>query len=258
MIVDPFAEFADVVGKSNPKACSLQLQFQTWFGGPGTGKTTVAADIPNHLYLDLEASATEHEVNKVNIVSWAAFDRFITAIHDNPGSPYDGMTLIIDTVTDLWDMCVRHGLAERKMSDMPDDFGRTLTSIRKDFKRVMQMLLNLRMQQRLGTVLIAHEDTDELKLPTQTLTIYRPRVNDKDIRGWVAEKPQMVLRFSKEDVNPVTGAPFTDPPKFLIRTKPLTQGDVVKDRTNRLPQFVGTRWGALNEAYTNNEKGNPA
>lgn len=254
----PFAKFANVLQQEGPGKTPLGLQVLTIFGAEGTGKSTVAAGFPNHMYLDLESSAVELDINRLALPrTWAAFKEFVTAIHDAAKSPFDGKTLIIDPVTDLWELCVKHGLAERRMKDMPDDYGRTLNAIRQDFKATMGMLLNLRTSQRLGTVLVCHEESEEIKLPTATFHVFRPKVNDKDIKGWVAAKPQMVLRCSKEDVHPVTGQPWpagTTVPRYLIRTNPLSAADVVKDRTKRLPPFVSTSYEALEAAYNNNTK----
>jgi hypothetical protein len=248
-----FADFKDLLVQTNPSTCPFHLQMQTWFGKPGSGKTTVAANIPEHLYIDLEASATEHSINKLDIKTWAKFKDFLEYVQANPGCPFDGKTLIIDTVTELWELCVKHELAARKLAAMPDDFGRTLVQIRNEFKRVMGILLQLRMAQRMGCVLIAHENVREEKTALAATTIYEPRVNDKDVAGWIAEKAQMVLRFSREDIDPVKGKPFTDGTKWIIRTKPLSASDVVKDRTLRLPKYVLATYDDLAVAYDNGD-----
>lgn len=254
MTSGPFAKYADVLAAQTekPDNIPLGLQVLTIFGAEGTGKSTLASGFPNHWYYDLEASAVNLERRPLNIgKTWSAFSEWVNDVHSAAKSPFDGSTLIIDPVGDLWDLCVAHGLAQRKMKDMPDDYGRTLNAIRKEFKATLHKLLDLRMSQRMGTVFVAHEEKEDIKTALKTLTEFRPKANDKDIKGWFAAKPQIVIRCSKEDVNPITGQAWPDgiAPKFLTRTNPLTGQDVVKDRTNRLPAFVGTRYEALASAY---------
>lgn len=248
---DPFADYAaSLIKESDPTACPLDLQMMTFFGRSGTGKTSVAAAFQNHVYLDLEASATEQRIKAWPWgKTWAKFSELIELTLKNPGGPLEGKTLVIDPVSELWEMCLRHGLAERKLTALPDDFGRTLVQIRNEFGRIMQMLLKLRMDQRMGTIFIAHEVATEEVTPTARLMKYEPKAGDKWVSAWIAEKAQMILRFSVEDIDPLTGKPFQGGPKWIIRTKPLNGSDVVKDRTERLPPFVLARHDKLAAAY---------
>jgi hypothetical protein len=250
MTANPFADYAESIAPTTPKACPLDLQMMTFFGSSGTGKTSVAAAFPNHVYLDLEASATEHAVNAWPWgKTWAKFKELILLTAANEGGPLDGKTLVIDPVSELWELCLKHELAERKLKEMPDDFGRTLMAIRKEFGVVMSAILKLRMQQRMGCILIAHEMTTEHVTPTARTLVYEPKAGDKWVGAWVAEKAQMILRFGKMDIDPITGKPFSGGPRWIIRTKPLTAADTVKDRTMRLPPFVPATHEALLAAY---------
>lgn len=247
---DPFADFAEAVTTTDPASCPLDLQMMTFFGRSGSGKTSTAAAFPNHVYLDLEASATEHAVNAWPWgKTWVRFRDLIEQTAKHKGGPLEGKTLVIDPVSELWELCLRHELAERKMTALPDDYGRTLVEIRNEFSRVMHLLLKLRMQQRMGTIFIAHEVAREEVTPTDRRMVYEPKAGDRAVGAWISEKAQMILRFSIEDVDPVTRKPFANGPKWIIRTKPLTGSDVVKDRTKRLPSFVGASHEKLLSAY---------
>ena len=250
---DPFAEYAaTAVEFTDPSACPLDLQMATFFGRSGTGKTSVAAAFENHIYLDLEASATEHKIAAWPWgKTWAKFEELIELTAKHKGGPLEGKTLIIDPVSELWEMCLRRELAERKLDALPDDYGRTLVAIRQRFGRTMQRLLRLRMEQRMGTIFIAHEVVTEEVTPTDRIVKYEPKAGDKWVSAWIAEKAQMILRFSIEDRDPLTGKAWADgqSPKWVIRTKPLNASDVVKDRTERLPPFVLARHDKLVAAY---------
>jgi hypothetical protein len=253
MTSDPFADFAStLIEETDPSSCPLHLQMMTFFGRSGTGKTKRAAAFENHVYLDLEASATEERIKAWPWgKTWAKFKELIELTAKNVGGPLEGKMLVIDPISELWNLCLRHELAERKMSELPDDYGRTLTAIRSEFSRVMQLLLQLRMQQRMGTIFVAHEEAVEIVTPTQRLTVFQPKAGDKTVAAWVAEKAQMILRFSIEDFDPLTGMTWSDgvTPKWIIRTKPLNSADVVKDRTERLPPFLLNKQEKLVAAY---------
>lgn len=262
---DPFADFAaSAVKESDPSSCPLTLQMMTFFGRSGTGKTSVAANLTaDHIYLDLEASATEQKVKLWPWgKTWAKFAELIELTFRNPGGPLEGKTLVIDPVSELWFMCYRHVLAQqtppRTIEDYSpgEDYAALLIKARNEFGRIMQMLLRLRMDQRMGTVFIAHEVVVEEVTPSARTVRYEPKAGDKWVSAWISEKVQMILRFSIEDADPLTGQVWTDKhgqpapgPRWVIRTKPLNGSDVVKDRTLRLPPFVLARADKLLAAY---------
>lgn len=249
-----FEGIASLVKRRDASVADLGLQTILLFGNPGTGKTSLAAAFPNHLYLDLEASATNHDIDQLQLTTWASIRDFIEQAHTaGPSFLGDRKTLIIDTVTDLWNLCAKHELAQLfptiKNPTWPEDFGRTLSAVRNEFKRVLQQLLDLHNKGIMGTIFIAHEEAEAVKTLTGEYHIRRPLVNDKDIKGWVAAKPQMVLRTFTADAHPVTDEPFAGGTKYLLQTAPLRAGDVVKDRTRRLPPFMGADYNVLLAQY---------
>lgn len=252
-------ELADLVENTDPKMRPLNKQSILIFGHPGTGKTNIAKDCPNHFYIDLEASATSHAVRGLKIKSWAQFEKLVDYVHkggsleavaEKAGSPGPVETLIIDTVTDLWRLCREHVLAEKGIKTEPEnDYGKTLNHIRDLFMRYMNRLLVLNAQGELGLILIAHEEVEEIKEPTRTLHVFWPMVPDrKVIRPYIAGKPQIVMRTIKTATNPLTGEPLGEV-RWLVQALPTDDKAIIKDRTGRLPGFMNASWEAIQSQY---------
>lgn len=236
---------------TKPTLTPLHLQTITIFGDYGTGKTSLALGNPKALYLDLEdgkpdafREAPDFPVER----TWVKFSEAIKESWDGD-KRFDGHTLVIDPVTELWMLFERYYLAKIGAKEWPrDDYGRTLKAGRMEFEEVFNMLLMLRTKGRMGTVLIAHEDIEEIETETRTIRSGRPKVADKHVKSLVGAKPQMVLRTFLADEHPRTLAPFAET-QYLVMAKPLTAQDKVKDRTGRLPQFVKANWQSLETAY---------
>lgn len=255
-------ELADLVEDTNPVSRPLNKQSILIFGHPGTGKTSIAAACPNHFYIDLEASATSHVTRGLKVKSWAMFEKLVDYAHaggdlseiaKKAGSPGPVETLVIDTVTDLWRLCREHVLAEKGIKTEPEnDFGKTLNHIRDLFMRYMNRLLMLNAEGKLGLILIAHEEKEEVKEPTRTIEVFWPMVPDrKVIRPYIAGKPQIVMRAIKTTVNPVDGSPLPGV-TYVVQATPSDERSIIKDRTLRLPGFIASTWADIEAAYNSN------
>lgn len=238
----------------------LHLQTITIFGDYGTGKTSAALGNPKALHYDLEdgkpdavREAADFPVER----TWVKFKEAITAAYKGD-KRFDGHTLVIDPVAKLVQLCVKQGLAERGLKELPDDFGRTRSAIRGDFEDVFNMLLHLRTAGRMGTVFIAHEAAEELQTESsRTVRLFRADAGDAGKPDNTADKlisrrPQIIIRAFVADEHPKTLMPF-DEPRFLLSAKRLKAQDLVKDRTGRLPALVPTSWNALEKAYASTE-----
>lgn len=252
--------FENIMALVKPRDASVaELSKQTilLFGNPGTGKTSVAASFPNHLYLDLEASATNHDIDQLQLSTWTNIRDFIEQVHADPAQLGDRKTLIIDTITDLWELCVKYELAALfpgvTNPTWPEDYGKTLKAVRDAFVSTLQKLLDLHNKGILGTIFIAHEEAEAVKTLTGEYHIRRPLVTDKFVKGWIAAKPQMVLRTFTTDTHPVTDEQL-DGTKYLIQSAPLRAGDVVKDRTRRLPPFMSASYDTMTKQYNKNKE----
>lgn len=253
-IATTFPGLAEVLRPQQPAGIPLGLQSLLLFGEAGTGKTSVAAKFPNHMYLDLEGSASNHTINRLNIPrSWPKIKEFVQWVVDG-GDLGDNQTLIIDTAPDMWDICRAWWLRSKGLTEEPaNDYGKLLRAMRDDFTGVFNQLMMLQQMKRMGVVLIAHENAKEVKTPTATNVVAFPRVSDKEIGALLAAKPQMVFRTVVTQTHPVTGEHWPKA-KYLMQSKAEIEGAVVKDRTDRLPAFMATSYEVLAREYSKTPK----
>lgn len=233
------------------------------FGRAGTGKSSIASEIPNHLYLDLERSATNLSIVEPaegRPRTWPAFVEIVDALVATKGGGYD--TLIIDTVTDAWRMCRTHVLAQRKLLAEPEnDYGKTRGAMRDEFMRQLEKLLTLQADGHLGLVWIAHEKEHELEVTDSEKTKGAdPDAKDKELASWLEGKVQMALRVRKMHTNPLTGEVFRSNGvgsaavvKHVVECNSQAVGSMVKDRTRRMPTWSSASWGALERNYAKGE-----
>jgi hypothetical protein len=248
------------------KASQTPLGLQTIliFGEPGSGKTSIAAAFPNHLYLDLENSATAHDIDELTVSTWTEFTSFVNDVANGTIELGDKQTLIIDTINDLWKLCRAAAFTELKIKDASEgDYGAGFLKPRKMFEDTINQLLSLSKRGIMGTVFIAHEEMFDTTAGNVKVKTARPAIDDKALPMFISGKPQMVLRTIKTDVHPRTSVPFTEPDengvprsslKWLIQAVPEVAGASTKDRTGRLPAFFGATYKNLEAQYKKGAK----
>lgn len=244
----------------------LDLQGLLLFGRAGTGKSTIASQIEKHLYLDFEKSATNLDIDQPadgRPKTWKAFVEILDAIEalDKAGVEIPFRIIILDTITDAWRLCRMEVLASRSLKNEPDnDYGKTRGAMRDEFMRQVERLLTWQADGRLGFVFIAHEKESAQEITsTETVTGADPDAKDRELASWLEGKVQIALRVRKMHANPLTGEVFRDTPdgppkvKHVIECNSQAVGSMVKDRSRRLPTWVGASWGALSAAYAAGE-----
>lgn len=227
-------------------------------GEKGSGKSSLAAQFPNSVYMDLEHGvpngADYLDAADMGLNSWAAFRSFIQTVSEQGKAPVD--TVIVDPVEVLWKWCLADGLAARKIKALPDnDFNRTLDAIREEFKRVIDHVRLLSKKGIMGMVIVAHEKQvhwtdpilgEQVKSAPDAGDHSR---NNKGIDHYIAAKPHMVLRTLVASRNPLKISEVWDTPKYLIQARPRGEHEVVKDRSGKLPMFMGNSYENLKAAY---------
>lgn len=265
--VSPYAALAaDSLVQQDPKMLPLGKQFICLYGKPGKGKSTLASQFPNHIYLDLEGSAVQLPVRRLpdelDVRTWAAFREMVAAWYKH-GVPEGVDTLIIDTAYKLYEMCVKQVLADNHWADVSEgDWGAGYRLPNEEFRRVIGLLRKMHTEGRLGTVIVAHEI--EVQDDGGAVRKVLPDGYDagsekrKSIHEWLASEPSMVLRARVETIHPHELTPFVDEqgrakPTFMVQARPLDGTEEVKDRSNRLPMFVPASYEALAHYYNRQE-----
>lgn len=254
-----FENIANLVKKKDGASVPLWAQTFVIFGEYGSGKSMLASDFPDHAYYDIEHGAQNIDRNELEIGNtWAAFSAFVEQVFAmaTAGEALPFKTLIIDTASDLFDLCQKHVFAQHGWKEAADgDRGAGWIAPRAEFKRVVELLFRLHKGGKMGTIFIAHEDHVEEKVGlTYAANVAIPKIGDNDLKVWLPAKCQIVIRAAKTNVNPMNAGDVWQTRKFILQTKAGEAAASVKDRTERLPAFLPTNYAALEAAYNKEKK----
>lgn len=126
------------------------------FGLEKIGKTTLAAQFPDAMFLMLEPGGRGLSIYQTPITNWSMFKKALRLLAKDPRFK----TVVVDTVDIAFKMCERSTC--RKMGiDHPsdEDWGKGWNAIRDEFTEQMAILLSLGK----GVVLISHATEREIK-----------------------------------------------------------------------------------------------
>lgn len=255
-----FAEFESMVLKEHEPTL-VPMGLQTWliFGEYGSGKSTLAAQFEDAVYYDIEYGAANIKHTPVPGLTntWKSFKSFVDGMmaHVKAGKKLPFKTLVIDTADNLVDLCIKSVWADNGWTAADQgDRGAGWTEPRLEFRRVVEKLMLLHKHGHLGTVFLAHEETEEVKVGlTYSANVAIPKIRDKDIKVWLPSQCQIVIRAAKTNVNPMDASDVWNTRKFILQTKAGEAAAAVKDRTDRLPAYLMTNYDALKAAYYKNE-----
>lgn len=202
------------------------------YGEPKVGKTTLASQFPNALFLATEAGHKFLEVYKIDI---KGFEQFKLACRELITTEHKFKTVIIDTADNLYQMasksvCKRMGIEHESDAD----FGKAYSRIKEEIMNVIRALT----QHGLGVVFISHVDNKEV-------TIHKT-IDDGKGGHIVAETKQKQIdatlgNSAKKVVRGLCDMIFycyiDDTGKRWIRTK-QTESIVAGDRSGKLPPVM--------------------
>lgn len=225
--------------KKTPKHQSLSNFTILLYGQPKVGKSTLASQMDNPLFLATEAGLNSLEVFQVPIKSWPEFLEVCAEI--DKGN-HQFKTIIIDTITNLFKfcsayICEKNGIAHE--SEL--GYGKGWHLVREEFFRAITKLSLL----PLGLVFICHADILEIK--TRTVTINRQVPNlSKQAYELITTMSDFIFMCDIDE----TGL------ERFIKTKP-SETWVAGDRTGKLPQVLPMNFveiqKALDEVLKNKE-----
>lgn len=127
------------------------------YGYEKIGKTSLASQFPDALFLMCEPGGKSLEIYQVEIKNWIDIKDVCTLLDKSKGKYKN---IVIDTVDIAFNMCqdyVCKKLAIQHPSE--EDFGKAWTMIRDEFIRVMSHVQKL----GLGVIFISHAEEKEIK-----------------------------------------------------------------------------------------------
>jgi len=127
------------------------------FGLPKTGKTTLAAQFDDPLFLELEPGTKSLSVYRKPIKKWKTFIETVDDLEKEKGR---FKTVVVDTFAKLHDLCQEHVCKELGV-DHPADapYGKGFNMVDQEFNRGMNRIT---MTGR-GIVLICHEEAKDVE-----------------------------------------------------------------------------------------------
>lgn len=131
------------------------------YGSKKIGKTSLAAQFPDALFLALEPGTKALRVFSTPVPSWDHADAIVEAL-EKPGGCDRYKTIVVDTVDILYTHAFEH-ICKKQMINHPqeeNDYGATWGEIRKLFRSLVVRILNLPA----GSIFISHDTEKEVTL----------------------------------------------------------------------------------------------
>ena len=140
------------------------------YGEPGIGKTTMASQMENPYFLCTERGHSFVRVIGKRVINWRTFEEQVRALVAEE-HPYK--TVVVDTLTALWDMCVSDICHQNGWPHISEGgHGRGYDLAKTQFSNAMSALAGAGT----GLVLIAHEMLKESEYLGVEREMYRPAV----------------------------------------------------------------------------------
>lgn len=130
------------------------------YGAKKIGKTSLAAEFPDALFLATEPGTKALRVYSVDVEDWKDFEACMDEL-DEAGDQY--RTVVVDTVDLMYEMVFQH-ICKKKIIDHPqdeNDYGRTWKDIRLLFRKAIGRLL----KSPRGTIFISHDTEVDMDGP---------------------------------------------------------------------------------------------
>ena len=140
------------------------------YGQPKIGKSTFASRFPKPLFMSTEPGLKGLEVFKVDIDNWSSFCDYCLLLATKKN---DFSTIVIDTIDNLYQMCIEHVCNEFDMIHPSDkDYGKGWSFVNNEFSRVITKLSMLNY----GLVFISHDVIRDVELGVIKISKTMPTV----------------------------------------------------------------------------------
>lgn len=133
---------------------SLEQYSLLIFGRPKIGKTLLTAQIKGCHHFMWERGAEALAIHQRYVPDWSTWAEYLDLLTDQK----EFGTITVDVIERAYDKCINHWLDVLDLDSLPDDYGKTLAKIRKDF---MQGIMAPKEVLGLGVVYLSHVTESE-------------------------------------------------------------------------------------------------
>ena len=220
------------------KELRLEKQVTLIYGRAKIGKSTLASQFPDPIFLATEPGLNHLEVFKVNCNSW---EKFLEACAEIAKGQHKFKTVIVDTIDNLVVYCADWVCRENGINhpaDMPHGKGWHLVT--SNLNRAITKLSALPY----GLVMIGHSDLIEVETKTRKYNRFTLSISGKN-RGIFINIADLVLFIDSE-----VGKDGEE--KRIIRTKPSMYWEA-GDRMGTLPETLPLDYLQLSKYFKKGE-----
>ncbi len=136
-----------------------------FYGLEGTGKSTLAAQTPNPLFLDTEGGTTYLDVNRID--QFTGWEGLLATIDEVARDTSCCSTLVLDTADWAEQMAIKHICEKYKQSGLEGfGFGKGYTYLAEEFSRLLRACDNVLASGR-NVIIVAHARVRKQELPEE-------------------------------------------------------------------------------------------
>ncbi len=213
--------------KSKPKV-DLRDFTILLYGQPKIGKSTFCSQADHALFLATEAGLNSLSVYQVPILTW---QDFLAACREIAGEKHEFRTIVIDTIDNLYKLCVDHILKKHSIQHQSDlEYGKGYELVNSEFGKRLTSLSLLPY----GLIMVSHAVEKEVKTRTGKENRIAPTLPNS-ARKIVVGMADLVLYVEMTEDRDDQGV-IADYHR-VIHTKPTTIYEA-GDRTGRLPETL--------------------
>lgn len=136
-----------------------------FYGPEGIGKSTMASNAPDPLFIDVEGGTAQLDVNRVEPPK--TWDELITIVKEVAASPGICKTLVIDTADWAEMLCVKYICQKYKQNSLEGfGYGKGYTILQEEFAKVLEAL-DLVITAGMNVIITAHAKMRKQELPDE-------------------------------------------------------------------------------------------
>lgn len=134
------------------------------YGAEGVGKTSLAARMPEPLFIDTEGGTSRLNVRRIKCLAW---DELIAIIKEVINTPSVCKTLVVDTADWAESICIDYVCNKYRKANIEDfGYGKGYTYLAEEFGEFLK-LLNKLVDVGINPVIIAHGKPRKYELPEE-------------------------------------------------------------------------------------------